>query len=125
MNVRHINTVCIWYYAISCSNFLGQSSQMVFMHQMVRWLTDESDMLEFLLVLVVPGYRAIQFSLSLSGWYLDIYCTTSTLPQSKATHILSNFGSHPFTKLKMHPLPQSHWLPQAHPLTYWCVKHHP
>ena len=35
--------------------------------------------------------------------------------QSKATHILSNFGSHPFTKLKMHPLPQLHWLPQSHP----------
>ena len=45
--------------------------------------------------------------------------------QSEATLIVSNFGSHPFTKLKMHPLPQSHWLPQAYLLIYWCVKYHP
>ena len=45
--------------------------------------------------------------------------------QSKATHILSNFGSHPFTKQKMHSSPQLHWLPQSYPLTYWCVKSQP
>ena len=84
MNVKHINTVCIWYYAISCSYFSGQSSQMVYIlniYSCIRWLTGE---LEFLNCTVSASLQGHPILCLWSGWYLDIYGSNNISPTPMA-----------------------------------------